>query len=183
MTMIITDIRIVDMRYSELDLPSDPEKAKITKAHMEKTGEYKFKDGKKVYVNFYDKGRRPPYWFTWCRYSDKNNYMDLYEWRMTWGYTPVNRDEDPFWPEPTAPNPEGHYVVGDVILVKVNLIDHLKRRLEEQSMSSRGARAKLQQFNSAMKRAKGALPDDMLEKLMGDLPGKGIVEEGEIPAL
>lgn len=181
MTMIITDIKIVDMRHSELDLPQDEEKAKKAKAHMDETGEYKFT--KKVYVNFYDKGRRPPYWFTWCRYSEKNNYMDLYEWKMTWGYTPVNRDEDPFWPEPTAPNGEGNYVVGDVILVKVKLIDHLKRKLEEQAMSSRGARAKLQQFNATMKKAGGALPDEMLEKLMGDLPGKGIAEEGQIPAL
>lgn len=179
----LDEVKIVDKRFSELELPKNPEEAKRAKIRMEKTGEYRF--SKKVYINFYDKGRRPPYWFTWCRYSPNNNYQDLYEWKMTWGYIPVNRDTDPFWPEPIAPNPEGNYVLGDLILVRINLIDHIQRKLQEQSISSKGARAKLSQFNAAMKRAPGgsaALPEAMLEKLMGDLPGKGVMEsEGFIP--
>lgn len=173
-------IKIVDLRHSELDLPENKNDAGKVKALMFETGEFAFK--KKVYINFFDKGRRPPYWFTWCRYSPNNNYRDLYEWKVEWGYTPVNRDTDPFWPEPVAPNAEGNYVRGDLILVKIPLADHLKRKLEEQAVSNLGARAKLKQFNAAMRRSGAELPPEMIDRLMGELPGEGRYDEGVIPA-
>jgi len=182
MPAYLQGVKLVDLRNSELDLPEDKKSAEKVKALMYETGEFKFKPGKKMYVNFYDEGRRPPYWFTWCRYSETNNYRDLYEWKQQWGYSPVNRDNDPFWPEPVPPNPDGHYVVGDVILVKVPLVNHLKRVLEERAISNLGARAKLKQFNATMRQSGASLPPDMIEQMMGGLPEKGKFEEGTIPA-
>lgn len=168
MPRMLKDCIIVDLRHSELLLPSDPKEAKKVQGHMDETCEFQFV--KKVYVDYYNRGIRPPYWFTWCRYSKTNDYRDLYEWKVMYGYTPVQKGIDPYWPDGVMPDENGFFVVGDLISVKRNLIDHLQESLENQARTRRGARERLEQFHEHKKAHHGAIPEDMFQELMGNLP-------------
>jgi hypothetical protein len=54
----------------ELTLEAQKEREKIVEE--QRRGEYRFK--KKSYVHYKDAGRRPPWKFMWCWYSDTDNY-------------------------------------------------------------------------------------------------------------
>jgi len=127
-------------------------------------GIFKFKD--KVYVSYKEPGARPPYWFSWCRYDNRDNYRHLSEWRYQFGYMPVSKD-DPYWPENVPLNQNGHYQIGDLCLVKCNLIDHLKRRWEEIELSKNAAQAKIDEFEAAV----GAQGDQIEQNLIQELIG------------
>ena len=153
--MYISDIKIVDLSFSKWD----------EKKSNPQDGEYEFDE--KVYIDMYgNKESRPPWFFTWCRYSPQNNYREFREWKVT-GYTAVNVDEDKYWPEPLPPNENGHYVFGDVILVKRKLIDELKERLERQTMSKGAAAARLRDWQEKMEREGAAIPESMVKDLLG----------------
>ena len=97
------------------------------------------------------------------------------EWQADSNALPVEFDEDPYWPETVALNTDGYWGIGDVILVKIPLLDHLERRLEEKRMTEGGGYKKLQQFMNQVKADAAkhginpdavALPDDVLQQLM-----------------
>ena len=179
--MYLNDIRIVDMNVSKLAIDekitklqkgrgheAELEKAKAEKKRQQINGEYEFIE--KRYIDFKgDKQARPPYWFTWCRYEPGNNYLDYRGYKAKWNYSPVNMDEDNYWPDGQPPNAEGNYIFGDLILVKCPLIDYLRRKLMEKKLSEGGARAKLEKFHSDMDREGAAIPDAEMEKLLSDL--------------
>jgi len=152
--MYLSDIKIVDLRFSEWNKDkSDP-----------KDGDYDFT--KKVYVNMHGgKEVRPHWFFTTCRYDERNNFREFREWKVS-GYSAVQFDEDEFWPEPLSPNVDGHYVFGDVIFVKRPLIDELKYRIEKQSRNT-SARSKVEAFQEEMNRKGAGIPDSMVEELIG----------------
>lgn len=154
--MYLSDIKIVDLRFSEWDKKkSDP-----------KDGDYEFT--KKVYIDMYGtKETRPPWYFTWCRYepTSKPPYREFRDWKYS-GYSAVNVDEDDYWPEPLAPDNNGNYVFMDVILVKRPLIDELKYRLEKQAKGS-SAKEKIQAFQEEMEREGVGVPESVLRDLIG----------------
>lgn len=152
--MYLSDIKIVDLRFSEWDEEkSDP-----------KDGNYDF--SKKVYINMHGgKEVRPPWFFTWIRYEKANNYDEFRTCKYD-GYSAVQFGEDEYYPEPLSPNNNGHYVFKDVILVKRPLIDELKYRLEKQSRNT-SARSKVEAFQEEMKRKGAGIPDSMIEELIG----------------
>ncbi len=154
--MYLQDIKVIDLRFSEVD----------KKKSNPKEGSYEFK--KKVYVDFKgNKEARPNYWFTWCRYDPVNNYRELREWKIMWGYTPVNIDTDPYWPESVPPDVNGNYVFGDLILVKCRLIDYLKRQLEDMQRSKSASQAKLDGWQAQMEKAGASIPESMIKELVG----------------
>jgi hypothetical protein len=168
----LRDIRIVDLKHSIWDKEkSEPKK-----------GKYIFK--KKVKINYFDKGKRPEWWFYLCRYDSRNNYRELSEMRYTLDATPVTLGEDEYWPEGLVPNAEGHYVFGDLILVKYPLITYLKnrQRAQELSMRARGTKTthpKLQQFKADVRKQSLAdgkgfdaseVPDEWINSVMGFNP-------------
>ena len=151
--MYLSDIKIVDLRLSEWDEEkSSPE-----------DGDYDFT--KKVYVSYGSKESRPPWFFTTCRYEITNNYQEFRDWKYD-GYSAVQFGEDEFYPEPLAPNNDGHYVFKDVIWVKRPLVDELKYRLEKQSRNT-SAKSKVEAFQEEMKRKGAGIPDSMIEELIG----------------
>ena len=175
--------KIIDLNFSKLVIDEEitklqkrPDKkslglleaAKKEKTRQKMEGDYQFVD--KKYIDFMgDRQARPPYWFTWCRYDKVNNYRELSSWKARWNYSTVNIDTDNYYPEGLAPNAEGNFTRGDQILVKCPLLDHLKRRQLEVGMSKGGARAKLEKFHSDMTRAGAGIPDDDMEKMLGEL--------------
>jgi len=181
--MYLPDAKIIDLNFSKLAVDEEItrlqkkkdekskellEAAKKEKKRQKEAGDYKFIE--KRFVDFFGgKQSRPPYWFTWCRYDEKNNYRELASYKAKWNYSVVNMDEDNYCPDGVVPNAEGNYTFGDLILVKCPLIDHLKKRQMEINMSKGGARAKLEKFHSDMGKAGAAIPDDLMDKMLGDL--------------
>jgi len=127
-------------------------------------GYWNFKE--KAYVSYTDPGARPPYWFSWCRYDNRDNYRHLSEWRYQFGYVPVTRD-DPYWPENVPLNQNGHYQIGDLCLVKCKLIDHLKRRFEEIQLSKTAATDKIEEFESAVAAQGDKIEQNLIQELIG----------------
>ena len=152
--MYLSDIKIVDLRFSKWDKEkSNPQ-----------DGDYVFEE--KKYIDMYgNKEARPPWYFTWCRYDPRNDYREFREWKVS-GYSAVQVDDEEYWPEPLAPNENGHYVFGDVICVKRPLIDELKYRMEKQSRNT-SARSKIEAFQEQMSRDGVGVPDSVLRELLG----------------
>ena len=177
----LPDAKTIDMNASKLAIDekitelqksgknkAELEKAKAEKKRQKENGDYEFTEMK--YVDYKgDREARPPYWFTWCRWEPANNYLELREWKAKWNYTPVNVDEDNYWPFGLAPNSAGEYTFGDLIFVKCPLIDYLKKRQVDVNMSRGGAKAKLKKFHTDMNKAGGAIPEDMMDEMLGEL--------------
>lgn len=168
MPRMLKDCQIIDLRHSKLQLPDDPKEAKKVEAEMWQTYEFEFE--KRVYCDWHNRGIRPPFWFTWCCYSPVNNYRDLYEWKVMYGYTPTQKGVDPFWPEGVMPDENGYFVNGDLVSVRRPLLVHLQEELEKQARTKRGARERLEQFHAHKKAHKGAIPEEMFQELLGNLP-------------
>jgi len=56
-----------------------------------------------------------------------------------------------------------------LILVKCPLIDYLKKRQVDVNLSRGGAKAKLKKFHTDMNKSGGAIPEDMMQEMLGDL--------------
>jgi len=158
---------IIDLRFSKLKLPEDPKEAEAAKKRMYETCHFVFE--RKAYADYYDRTRRSPYFFSWCRYDRRSEFRDLFEWK-TEGWTEIQRGEDPFWPEGCPPNEKGHFTSGDLIAVKRPLLDHIQEQLEQQAQSRGGARERLEKFHQARKAQGGAIPEAMFQELLGNLP-------------
>ncbi len=155
--MYLSDLKFIDLKHSDIDEEnSDP-----------KRGKYVFK--KKVYLSYRDKGRRPVWYYTWCRYSKSNDYADLQEWQARWAYQLVKSSEGEIWPEGLAPDAEGSYRFGDLIAVKCPLLDHLKRAEQEAIQSMRASKSKFAQFAEQNKAQGVALPEGYIETLIDEL--------------
>jgi len=154
--MYLSEIKLVDMRHSVIDKDkSTPEK-----------GLYAFK--KKVYVDYKTKAQRPPYFFTWVRYNPRDDFKDVRDYQVKWGYEYVTKD-DPYWPEGLGPDAEGHYRYGDVVLMRCPLINELRKREQEIAISQRASVSKQKGFEAQMGAEGGglhAVDKDDIEKMM-----------------
>lgn len=151
--MELCEIKIVDLNHSKFD----PKKSNPDE------GEYEFIE--KKYVDYLDKGRRPKFWFTSCRYDPINNYKEFREWKYTRRATFLKK-EDGYWPETMAPDAEGKYIYGDAVFVKIPLEVKLKEIEDNRRLSPTG-KSYLERFNSEMEAQGVSVPDSMLNELMG----------------
>jgi hypothetical protein len=154
--MNLSDIRIVDLTSSVWDEKlSNPEK-----------GEYEF--SAKKYINYRGDGPRPDWFFTWERYTPTNGYQEVHKAKAS-GFSYVMPKVDPYWPEGIAPNAEGVYQFGDVVLMKCRLVDELERRWEKKQFDAAGGKREVDAFASSVRAGGGGEPiadyQSMLSKL------------------
>lgn len=92
--------------------------------------------GPRVYIkksDYEDSASRPKHIL---KFIDKEGSLPHY--RAKFGAEPVTIN-DPYWPEPMAPNAEGQYVIIDAILVKIaNMEDYIDFRISDRQKGSVG---------------------------------------------
>jgi len=152
--MLLSDIKIVDLRRSEVDeVKSNPKK-----------GKYVFKAGKKVYVEYRNPAFRPPHYIKWNRNTD----YDIESWKINWNYSFVTA-KDPYWPEGLKPNQEGRYVFKtDMVLMKCPMADHVKKAIREMEKSELASAAIRKEFREKAKRmGVEAFDEKMNQRIFG----------------
>jgi hypothetical protein len=117
----------------------------------------------KKYVNYQDPEVRPPWYFAWCRWTDKNNYAEFNDWKTKYGYSLVTV-EDGYWPEGLAPDADGKYVTGDSVLVKCPLRKYIQRRLHEIKISEQSTQSIIARFKQETKDAGVDLDDRFIRQ-------------------
>jgi len=98
----------------------------------------------------------PDYVMWWVRY-DAPNYREYQTARVTLPATAVSIDTDPFWPEGFEPDVNGHFVFGDLILMKRKYVDYLRDEVARLKRSKGSAKAAMDEFNESTKREGAAL--------------------------
>lgn len=147
----LQDLKFVDLKHSKWD----KQKSKPKK------GEYVFTD--KKYCDYSDKARRPDYMFQWNR----NHPDDIANWKDRWNYSLVTFDEKIVWVEGKAPNAEGHYTHGDVILMKIKNEDYIFGKRKPEITKSEFARKRMfEGFTSTTRQAGVALPQEMVDEVL-----------------
>jgi len=153
--MYLSEIKIVDLEHSDWDKE---------KSNREK-GEYVFRQ--KEYIDYSTRTRRPPWFFTWVLNTPHDNYKDVRDHKIKWGFTYVTTD-DPYWPEGLEPV-NGHYEYGDVVLMKCPLINELRRREVARKMSDAQAMSTIRAYNERSREYGVALSsrdEEMIENLV-----------------
>ena len=148
----LQELKLVDLNHSIID--KDNSKPEI--------GQYEFVE--KKYVTYQDPEVRPTWYFSWCRYVPQNNYAEFNEWKWHWKFSKVVV-EDGFWPEGLAPDANGAYTNGDLILVKCPLSEYIKRRKHEIGLSEKSTKAVLDRFKNETKAAGVNLDESLIRSL------------------
>jgi len=155
--MYVQDHPIIDLNQSKWDKSkSDP-----------KNGQYAFTERKTIDYRG-NRAARPPYQFAWCPLTPDTRppNRELNRWRMLWGYSLV-KVEDPYWPMGVVPDAEGKYVLGDVVLVKTDIMNHLKRRKKEIEESEVRADSSKRAFFEEAKSYGVGLDEGKLKDMLG----------------
>ena len=148
----LQELKLVDINHSVID--KDNSKPEI--------GQYEFVE--KKYVTYQDPEVRPTWYFSWCRYVPQNNYAEFNEWNWRWKFSKVVV-EDGFWPEGLAPDANGAYTNGDLILVKCPLSEYIKRRKHEIGLSEKSTKTVLDRFKNETKAAGVNLDESLIRSL------------------
>lgn len=95
---------------------------------------------RKTIIDYRTKGRRPPYWFTWVRYSPNSDppYREFTEWVAGGEYTPVKYGKDPFYPVGATVNQSGYWQFKDAVWIKTDLKEYLLKKIAEQKQQTGG---------------------------------------------
>lgn len=154
--MFLSDIRIVDLRYSEWDKSkSKPDK-----------GEYHFT--KKVYTNQKmadtTRGLDASYKFDWNR----NDSKAIRDWKIKYGYEMVTV-KDPYFPEGTELSAESTFVFGDAVLMKIPLRKYAEKQMRAEAKSNRAAADRMKEFKTALESRRVEICDEYIEKRKKDL--------------
>lgn len=145
--MLLSEIRIVDLRYSRWDeAKSSP-----------KDGIYVFTD--KKYVD--NKTRRSDWYLTWCG----NTPARLQEALVKEHCVPVKVSDGDFFAEGADINGEGNFQVGDVVLARKPLMEELLKRESNTAIAARRAKDRMKSFDAAMNAQGAGLPKEVLEQL------------------
>jgi hypothetical protein len=121
---------IVDLRRTDWDRERSDRKK----------GRYYF-NGPKVYVkntDYKDDAIRPPFVFFFVGYDAQDPQSGYGYWQMHYGAEAVTEADD-FWPEPLAPNSDGHYKFIDSILVKVPVEVWVNKVIEDRAKYDKSA--------------------------------------------
>lgn len=148
--MLLHEIKIIDLRNSEWDKRSS----------NPKSGKYSFLE--KTYVDYKGgTGVRPEHHFQWVP-KDKRSQMAY----RHMGYTPVECEIDPYWPEYIDPDAEGHYVFADdVILMKCPLLKFLLRKEDEEKIRmAQTGRSRMLQVKDEIDRAGAGITERDIEE-------------------
>ncbi|HUW46173.1 MAG TPA: hypothetical protein VMW50_10320 [Dehalococcoidia bacterium] len=180
--------RIIDFRHSRFDVDEEiakiniglktakaekkaelEERRKVLLAEKEKqmiTADYKLTQ--KNYIDYLGvKTSRPPYFFSWCRYEELDNYRDLKMWKHEKGFVPVMVG-DGFAPEGVEPE-GGKYFYGDLIFVRRPLDRQLSERLMEIKLAKNAVSDRFKKFQSDMKAEGAEVRDEDLADLKAGL--------------
>ena len=152
---ISTDVKFIDKQRSVID-----------KEHSdEKRGFFKFKS-KKYFDKQGTEGRMPDFVLKW----QENDPEEISKWEAQFGAECVTAN-DSVYPEPLRTNGEGHYQVGDVVLMKIPIDNWLAHRERAVTRSKRAVKSKLRDFQ---RRAKNADGEDASMKITGTVGGEPI---------
>ena len=152
--MKLGDIKTIDLKNSVVD-------EKLSKPE---DGNYVFKS--KRYVAYNGSGPRPDWWFRWIRHEANNGFREEREARVE-GYSYVQSGVDPYWPESVPPDGDGHFVYGDVVLMKRPLMMELDARLENARLSKGMAQAKINAFKSKLHEEAADIPQGLIDEMIG----------------
>ena len=148
----LNDVKIVDLRRSELDKRNSDIDKNI----------YKFK--KKVYVqhpeDYLKTETRHPYFFHWGRMTADGRAIET--WRNRWNYDFLTK-EDSYWPEGVRRNEEGHYQWGDAVLMKIPIRDFIKKRKQELRKANQAPVVAMRKFKESL--PKEARDDELLKDI------------------
>ena len=181
--------RIIDFRHSRLkvdeeiskversmraakgekkaELQSKIEELKKERKRQFDKAEYEFIE--KNYIDYSGKRvAKPPYFFSWCRYTSHNEYRDLEREKHQREYYPVVADKDKFAPEGLSPK-NGYYIFGDLILVKRPLTRQIQERME-QIKRARGATNEFKKFQRELDQHGAAISDNEMDKFLSSIP-------------
>lgn len=150
----IKDFAFIDKRKSKIDSKkSNPE-----------LGLFFFDSDKKVKYKIKDSGKVSDYWYHWIH---KEEYR-ISSVRAVRGYDFVTKDDDVV-PEGLKVNTEGHYQIGDLILMKCPLEQFLKRKLAARARSQADLQATLNKFKSSTRTEGADMEESMINDLLGEL--------------
>lgn len=161
---------IVDLKRSEWDeKKSDP-----------KTGEYEFTN--KVYYRNKDfkEGYIHPYKLKWCKYSENDYprpFATFNKWKLEFQAKPVVAGEDDYWPEGFPPDINGYYVNQDLILVKIPIEVHVKKRQEAIRRSEMEVKRIKRDFKEKARKSGAEMDEVLLDETMDEWE-KSILSQG-----
>lgn len=151
MTLTLADIIKVDIKHSKGAVKNDD-------------NTWTFEEP--VKVNYMDKSRRPEYYYTWARYDKENNFRDLNYWKHALSYKLV----DPETEEDVHPLgcsiEDGYYVFGDAVFVKVPLLTHLERLVENAERGKKILSGKILKFKQSMRGSGIVESDDAADEMI-----------------
>ena len=148
----LKDIKKVDLKQSKVNWSkSDPEH-----------GKYVFEPNGKKYIDYNsDASALPEHKVQWCR----NNPSDIDQWLYGLDYEFVRWQEKRYWTEGIVPNPEGHYVFKDAILMQCPALVYAERKQKEVE-KYKGAEKLLKGFQEDARRDGVAIGDQQLADLL-----------------
>ncbi len=152
---ISKDIRFIDLQRSVIDKENSDEKR----------GFYRFKS-KKYFDKRGTEGRMPEFVLKW----QVNEPEEISKWEAQFGAECVTAG-DTVYPETLRTNGEGHYQVGDVVLMKIPIDNWLNHQDRAQTRSKRAVKSALRKFK---KQAKSADGEDASVEITGHVGGKPI---------
>jgi hypothetical protein len=149
--------KIIDLKRSEWDEKKSDRKKGLY--DFKKIVYYKNKDFRDGYIH--------PYKLKWCMYSEKEYprpFATLDEWKVKYKHAMTEVDiKDDYVPEGVRPNANGHYIDGDLILVKIPIELHMAERKQAWELSERQASGMKKAFQSDMRREGADIPDQWTE--------------------
>lgn len=151
----LKDFALIDKKRSTMDTKrSDPER-----------GLYFFKEGEKERFKIRTGSNKlAPYWYHWI----KNDPVRINSVMIRKGYDFVTRDDDVV-PEGVHLNAEGKYQFGDLVLMKCDLGDFLRRKKDIRIRADAGILATLNKFRLEQSKAGAGLEKEVLDGIVNDL--------------
>lgn len=152
--MFITDVKIIDKKYSKFDEKrSDPKKGKYVWLS-------------EVYIDRRGFNRDKEWFFTTSLYDPKNGCQHFLGERTMYGYEPLEA-EGQFIPKGAILNADGYWQFKDLVFVKLPLMEHLKRREMDINIASKAATNMVKELHQQFKDEGAALPDAEIDRMMG----------------
>jgi len=143
--MLLSDHPLVDLQRSDVDWDAKESEEAI----------YKIKS--KSYVDYRTKQSRPDHWLTWVRYYPERPAFDEFNYLKRSGYQPVSVDDKLYWPEGLAPDENGYYVIGDLILMQRPLLQYVREQLKQEALTNKGGQAQLDKIESDIEAEGGSV--------------------------
>ena len=140
---------IIDLEHSVLD----KEKSNIEK------NIYEFK--KKIY---YRKDKSPAHALKWGTTAEGGRLAEL--WKTKWNFDFVTKGGR-YLPEGVKPNAEGHYVLGDAVLMQCPIDDYAKKQRESMDESRDAVKHSKARFTAETRKHKAEVKDEMVGDILG----------------